>query len=56
MKKIPSIKLPIIINGQSSIHVLSEITANKKIIILDMKLKIKDNALLSMIDATINEN
>lgn len=29
---------------------------NKKIIILDMKLKIEGNALLSMIDATINEN
>jgi tetraacyldisaccharide 4'-kinase len=29
---------------------------NKKIIILDMKLKIEDNALLSIIDATINEN
>ena len=29
---------------------------NKKIIILDMKLKIEDNTLLSMIDATINEN
>ena len=33
MKKIPSIKLPIIENGSISNHVLSEITANKKIII-----------------------
>ena len=33
MKKIPSIKLPIIENGNASNHVLSEIMANKKIII-----------------------
>ena len=33
MKTIPSIKLPIINNGEISNHVLSEITANKKIII-----------------------
>ena len=33
MKKIPSIKLPIIKNGNSSNHILSEITKNKKIII-----------------------
>ena len=33
MKIIPSIKLPIIHNGEISNHVLSEITANKKIII-----------------------
>ena len=33
MKKIPSIKLPIIKNGDSSNHILSEITKNKKIII-----------------------
>ena len=33
MKTIPSIKLPIIENGSISNHVLSEITANKKIII-----------------------
>ena len=33
MKKIPSLKLPIINNGEISNHVLSEITANKKIII-----------------------
>ena len=33
MKTIPSMKLPIIENGSISNHVLSEITANKKIII-----------------------
>ena len=33
MKKIPSIKLPIIKNGDSSNHILSDITKNKKIII-----------------------
>ena len=33
MKTIPAIKLPIINNGEISKHVLSEITANKKIII-----------------------
>ena len=33
MKKIPSIKLPIIKNGDSSKHILSDITKNKKIII-----------------------
>lgn len=33
MKKIPSIKLPIIDNGLLSNHVLSEITTNKQIII-----------------------
>ena len=33
MNKIPAIKLPIIDNGISSNHVLSEITANKQIII-----------------------
>ena len=33
MKKIPSIKLPIIKNGDFSNHILSDITKNKKIII-----------------------
>ena len=33
MKIIPSIKLPIIKNGDSSNHILSDITKNKKIII-----------------------
>ena len=33
MNKIPSIKLPIIKNGNSSNHILSDITENKKIII-----------------------
>ena len=33
MKKIPSIKLPIIDNGKSTNYILSEITASKKIII-----------------------
>ena len=33
MNKIPSIKLPIIKNGNSSNQILSEITENKKIII-----------------------
>ena len=33
MKKIPSIKLPIIKNGDSSNYILSDITKNKKIII-----------------------
>jgi len=36
MKTIPSIRLPIINNGEISNHVLSEITANKKIIIFDV--------------------
>ena len=36
MKTIPSIRLPIINNGEISNHALSEITANKKIIIFDV--------------------
>lgn len=33
MKEIPSIKLPVIHNGESTNHILSELTVNKKIII-----------------------
>ena len=33
MKKIPSLKLPIINNGEISKHILSNITANKKVVI-----------------------
>ena len=36
MKKIPSIILPVIENGESSNHILSEITANKKIIVFGL--------------------
>ena len=36
MKTIPFIRLPIINNGEISNHALSEITANKKIIIFDV--------------------